>query len=713
MPGWYQIHFFNSFILKAFCSWGMVSLLTASCGGSGAEFSNAVSVVPSSQLDLGELEDIDDSEDLESLEEEGSVEVTNEDVEEEIERVCEEVTKYYVRVDRNQNGKFDEQPIEIMAYENDKSAAENYNFFSWSAHPHAGPSPAPYTSYAYLHRGSDGLSLQLFHNLDNGGSADWNRVDWNLVVARNDMADSVLLSDDPRENRGKLFLQSANEEKNRKAYRGRFNYKLNSDGGVIGPLVTNNFVVRVRQDAVKREVTSDVKHAFVASADGKLFKIRDDFGNNLHFRIEARTQKMCDLQNTEEQYGELECDKGNLLSNGGFEQGDESHIGHVHGKNMASLGSGWDVFSSLPSWTSGEGQGGIEVQGSTVVPAFGGKNYIELDSAGTNSNSSAIQSFASCGGDHMLRFAYRPRSKASPDDNDMEFRVDGKLVGSVEGADHHDEWREYRMKLPGLSAGEHKLEIQATGKENGLGGFVDAVRVRKVRPRARKAGVVTVLLALGDTKNGNLVLPEESTRKIARNAVRFTSKVKRPKVLYVLDSNHRNESPFDTEFITTQLLADFDVTVLREASPGITLNDLDGFNVVWFNNPGYPMGNLQSMQTLLAFDGGVVLSGDDLGRGQGFLTEELTGMVYENNGVNACGQHTDNNKGSAYHVTLGDRLARGIVDDASKNFKYFNDIDHVRLSENHSANLKVMGTWSFEHEGCKLQQPVAVGYKKK
>ncbi len=61
-------------------------------------------------------------------------------------------------------------------------------------------------------------------------------------------------------------------------------------------------------------------------------------------------------------------------------------------------------------------------------------------------------------------------------------------------------------------------------------------------PYVDKAGVVTILLALGDQFNNSLVIEQESSKLLAEDLVKYASPVKEPKILVVRDRLHNNES---------------------------------------------------------------------------------------------------------------------------------------------------------------------------
>lgn len=242
----------------------------------------------------------------------------------------------------------------------------------------------------------------------------------------------------------------------------------------------------------------------------------------------------------------------------------------------------------------------------------------------------------------------------------------------------------------------------------------DLTECNNEEPVAKKSGVVTILLALGDVANGRVIIPKESAQIIALDAIQYASPVEQPRILLVKDFNHHGESPYDTEYIKNILLSDYyEVDLINETSAGLSLSDFEGYDLVWFNNPGYGMGSKKTMQSLLDFSGGVVLSGDDLAQGSGFRTESLTGLKFHDNGVSAvCNgryySHDNNyNNGSRYKVEITSDLFSDI-NDPLQFFDYGNDIDITSVSTSRS-NVEVLVS---AKGSCNSDIPVVVRYEK-
>lgn len=119
---------------------------------------------------------------------------------------------------------------QISAYSDTVGHAANYNYYSASGHPINGPTPSAYTTnfWLYYNTTSQTMSFNLIHNVDNGGSSDWNYVSMDLYF--NGMNYGVLLQDDDPENQG----QGGFQDQGSGYMWADFAYKLNTDGGVVG-----------------------------------------------------------------------------------------------------------------------------------------------------------------------------------------------------------------------------------------------------------------------------------------------------------------------------------------------------------------------------------------------------------------------------------------------------------------------------------------------
>lgn len=231
-------------------------------------------------------------------------------------------------------------------------------------------------------------------------------------------------------------------------------------------------------------------------------------------------------------------------------------------------------------------------------------------------------------------------------------------------------------------------------------------------PLTSKPAVTTILLALGDEADDQLVINGASAQLIAETVIRYTSPVQNPKILIVKDFNDSGEDPEDTRYVE-ELLQRYNVTYLEESNTGLSDENLKDFDLVWFNNPGHEMGSLQTRDALLRFHGGIVLQGDDLARGSGFSMEPLTGLKYLDNGTNVkCSDGKsyahDNNASNQYRVTIDPNKITG-ADDSSIAFLYGNDIDNTVVSR---VDVEIIATAKGGRDTCIESRPAIVRYLK-
>ena len=160
---------------------------------------------------------------------------------------------------------------EVVAYSGNISALDNYNYYSSSAHPVEGPKPKDYNINVFFYENSEGLYLNFFANRDIGGDNNWVAFDINVEILGNTFNDAIVLSDDAGE-----LIKTANG-----IYKGRFNYLLNSDGGVIGPInIMDNFEIKLRMLD-----SGNVTNARFYSANEDDFSLIDNDGSIISFSI--------------------------------------------------------------------------------------------------------------------------------------------------------------------------------------------------------------------------------------------------------------------------------------------------------------------------------------------------------------------------------------------------------------------------------------------
>jgi Mg-chelatase subunit ChlD len=229
-------------------------------------------------------------------------------------------------------------------------------------------------------------------------------------------------------------------------------------------------------------------------------------------------------------------------------------------------------------------------------------------------------------------------------------------------------------------------------------------------PIGKSAAVLLTLSNPGIDRNDARELVEQTTH--------WVSPVADPRVLVVLDNNHHNEDSGDAAYVGQALAhAGIDYELEQEPEHGLDGSALDGFDVVWFSNPGYPMDDQASFDTLRAALGrgmGVVVQGDDMAWsfGHAFDMAPLTHLSFQDNGTDACGHSSDNNVGeAAFHVQYAPSHPMiGALGGTS--FLYGNDID-LSSPRNEGEQVLAWGDVVNRRTGeafCDSRRPVVVAY---
>lgn len=197
--------------------------------------------------------------------------------------VCVKGRRLGVWLDPQESGEIRQENYlgSFVAYKGEKTMAENYNYYSVSAHPIVGPTPAGFAAHTFFYEGSDGLGLSFYANVDEGGSAG-NEYTVEVLVSNNQLADNVVLSDDAAE----LTRMSQTQEGS--IYSGKFKYWSNTDGGVIGPFVGTEYKIQFR---VKN--SGDISTAKFYSADGGSFQLKDKNNGISSFIISYLSYEEC------------------------------------------------------------------------------------------------------------------------------------------------------------------------------------------------------------------------------------------------------------------------------------------------------------------------------------------------------------------------------------------------------------------------------------
>ncbi len=231
-------------------------------------------------------------------------------------------------------------------------------------------------------------------------------------------------------------------------------------------------------------------------------------------------------------------------------------------------------------------------------------------------------------------------------------------------------------------------------------------------PVRAEGRVVTVLLTLAATGQSDV-----HTTRLMAQSVNWVSPVDAPKVLFVRDDFHHGEFAEDTERLHRLLLeAGYDTDMIEEPEQGVALDQLEGYDVVWFSNPGYPMDDILSLSSLRQFSaagGGVVLQGDDMSRGHAlaFSLSPLTRLDYVDNGTSYCGQRIDNGTGGNYLVEMNESDHPILAGLSGQAVYYGDDIDTTVLaSPQGDPGVEVLAWASVEGDTNCPRKPVLIAY---
>ena len=228
--------------------------------------------------------------------------------------------------------------------------------------------------------------------------------------------------------------------------------------------------------------------------------------------------------------------------------------------------------------------------------------------------------------------------------------------------------------------------------------------------RARNA---SMLMAMGNDPG-----PKDSGGGLSKPFIKQTADWAKPrvsgnKVIYVLDDDNNGEhlpgqltpgSQDDRQWVTDALEDRFgasDVRTITEDPGGIEMSDLmvDGrlADIVWFANPGFPVRDQKSADTLkqvLTQRGrAVITQGNDTSwdgvagnADMGFFT----GLTFRNNGTSACGLTTDSNAGTNYQVQYSNEPVSALDGLRGQSFQYGNDIDLNTLRHPQNGIARVL-----------------------
>ncbi|MCP4448035.1 MAG: hypothetical protein GY811_22275 [Myxococcales bacterium] len=224
------------------------------------------------------------------------------------------------------------------------------------------------------------------------------------------------------------------------------------------------------------------------------------------------------------------------------------------------------------------------------------------------------------------------------------------------------------------------------------------------------ARLTTILMTFS-----NPGIPESIAATLARQAVNWTSPRSPSRVIVIRDDAHSGESSMDTQFVVELLRGQgYEVDYMEEPPGGIETSDIEDYEVVWFSNPGWPLDDRLTFNTLVAFSqsgGGVVLQGDDMTwTSQSNLSlSPLTYLENIDNGARFCGVGIDNNNGGKYRVTFTDTDHPVIDGLHGESFTYGDDVDRsVPLGQ--GEEVLAWATLDGDDGSCMDRSPVVITF---
>lgn len=179
--------------------------------------------------------------------------------------------------------------------------------------------------------------------------------------------------------------------------------------------------------------------------------------------------------------------QASVIQNGDFELGPTNN-GLINNNSFSAMNGqsgnrSWDVWTTLPGWTTAAGNG-IEIQTRRTIGGAdpqSGDHYVELDShPKAGGNSTMQQSVQLDVGTYRLSYWYQPRTN-KPNDNVLSVLFDGAEIA------RHDEtsssqagWAQYFADIEVSTAGDYGLAFAAAGLETSLGALIDNVDLSPV-----------------------------------------------------------------------------------------------------------------------------------------------------------------------------------------------------------------------------------------
>jgi hypothetical protein len=403
----------------------------------------------------------------------------------------------------------------------------------------------------------------------------------------------------------------------------------------------------------------------------------------------------------------------NSIINGSFEELNSS-VGNVNGvvqNQLASLQT-WDQFDSVIGWTDVD-QNGIELWGGGFLGFQPTDGKILMEIKGNQPNTIAQDFCTDSNAPHYLDLDVAARTGLFGD-NVVNVAMDGTQILHIDPA--HYFFKTYSAKLS-LVKGKHTIQLSSVAGTNpSMGGLVDNIRFDSdcSSHDRNNVGVETILMSLSE-------IDANAAKAIINDALNFVRPVKKPRVLFVRSSFDEGEALTDYTLIPQVISqAGYTLDSIDEPVTGLTAAQADGYDVIWFNNPGYPAQSQTTLDTLynLAHNqsAGIVLSGDDMSSNQYVNMSELTLFDYGNNGTSACGQAIDNDATVAKYVVKYKGYTFDYGDDIDQDTVNGKVVKHVIQHRIHGHQITRSGVQVFANAKtnipqCTLDVPAIIGYK--
>ncbi|MFB6372367.1 MAG: hypothetical protein ABEN55_04510 [Bradymonadaceae bacterium] len=231
-------------------------------------------------------------------------------------------------------------------------------------------------------------------------------------------------------------------------------------------------------------------------------------------------------------------------------------------------------------------------------------------------------------------------------------------------------------------------------------------------PPEQRGRAVTILMALSQADGGDIPW-------LIQNSIRWATPVDNApdtNVLYVLDDNSGDAFlPADRDLVLNILRNEgtkFATDAIEEPEGGLTIDQLEGYDVVWFANPTEPLDDATTFDTLRQFQmqgGGLILQGDDMAHANlagDRSMQTFTGLEVINNGATACGDQIAGNPDNSYQLAYTDEPLSILEALRGRTFTYPEDIDHVRPT---LTGEQVVANASYSSGDCTYRGPAVVG----